>query len=247
MLTKDAQGGLRVAPGRQLYVYQRGTTTQVSVYDASSGGSIVSQPLSADVEGRFPSRWVAAGSYDFYAPGDSLNPTQPWEAIGDAAGLNSRSSAYRLINEERMQASNPAGGPYVMYDGNTFGAETAAGAGQGIFYFDPADYPAGGLVLKCRLRFIVITNAVAPAHTITVTLRRPTTVGGAAGANTITAATDLASAVIATPAANSIVQGNSGDFNAPAVGGLHFTLQISAGSPAGAACVYRAILEARVV
>ncbi len=72
--------GGRVQSGARLYVYDRGTTHEVTGYTTESGSTKVTYPLTADVEGRFPAAWYEAGPYDLYSPDDALNPTQPWNA-----------------------------------------------------------------------------------------------------------------------------------------------------------------------
>lgn len=89
----NATQSLFVAPGKDLYVLERGTPgrtidpedvdateTIVDVYDNPEGtGSPLTQPLTAGASGGFP-YWVAHGSYDLYAPQDTTTPIQPWEA-----------------------------------------------------------------------------------------------------------------------------------------------------------------------
>jgi hypothetical protein len=74
-------------PGVELYIYDRGTTDETTVYLNETGTVEVPQPLKADLEGGFP-YWVAGGTYDFYLPADEYRATTPINLIAlDAAGL----------------------------------------------------------------------------------------------------------------------------------------------------------------
>lgn len=65
--------------GGQVYVYQRGTTTQVPVYGVPTGGSALTQPLST-TDGRVDG-YVDPGSYDLVASKTGFQTlTQAWEA-----------------------------------------------------------------------------------------------------------------------------------------------------------------------
>src|SRR5438270_792143 len=48
------------AGGATAFVYQHGTTTQVSVFQAETGATTIGQPLTCDAGGQ-PPGWVAAG------------------------------------------------------------------------------------------------------------------------------------------------------------------------------------------
>lgn len=69
------------------YVYSRGTTSQVSVYAAASGGSPLTQPLTADSEGRINGYVDVPVQVDLVTTTpDGYSYTQEWEALGAAAG-----------------------------------------------------------------------------------------------------------------------------------------------------------------
>jgi hypothetical protein len=78
------QSGAHPVSGASVFVYQRGTSTQVPVYDASSGGDIIAQPLRTqrgEIEG-----WVDAGSYDLAVSLGNNAYTKQWEAYrGDTS------------------------------------------------------------------------------------------------------------------------------------------------------------------
>jgi hypothetical protein len=73
-------------PGIRLYVRERGTEVSVTGYTTEAGSTKVTYPLVSDAEGRFPTAWFPAGSYDLYCPEDALNPTQPWSPGEAGAG-----------------------------------------------------------------------------------------------------------------------------------------------------------------
>lgn len=67
-------------PGARLYVYDRGTTDEVTGYTTESGSTEVTYPLTAASDGSYTA-WYPSGSYDLYSPDDIVNPTVQWEAI----------------------------------------------------------------------------------------------------------------------------------------------------------------------
>jgi hypothetical protein len=81
-------------PGTAAYVYARDTTTQVSVYAASAGGSPLSQPLTTDVLGRLQG-WVNPASLDIASPTAAFE-TFPYEALS-ASELGGRELGYAEV------------------------------------------------------------------------------------------------------------------------------------------------------
>jgi hypothetical protein len=69
-------GRLTLAPGRNLYVYQRGTTTPATGYTTEAGSTPVTYPLVANSQAKFDA-WYASGRYDIYTPAD--DDTEPWD------------------------------------------------------------------------------------------------------------------------------------------------------------------------
>lgn len=93
LLRKDTRGDVFVADGRKMYVYDTGTTDEVTIYNAASGGSTVSQPLTADDDGQFP-YWVGSeGSYDFYTPADGQTITR---YLGSTPGYLTYSGTWNI-------------------------------------------------------------------------------------------------------------------------------------------------------
>lgn len=93
---------LALDPGAQLYVYQRGTTTQVTGYTTEGGSTQVTYPLTANAEGKFDA-WYAPGSYDLYSPADA--DTEPWEAV---EGIES--GALSALREAWVNVKDPTYG-----------------------------------------------------------------------------------------------------------------------------------------
>lgn len=73
-------------PGASMYVYERGTETEVDVYAASSGGSPLTQPITANDDGSFDA-WITETdlAVDLYLPGDSVSATIPFGDDVEAA------------------------------------------------------------------------------------------------------------------------------------------------------------------
>lgn len=81
-----------VLPNRPVFVYARGTTTPVTLYNAEVGGSAIAQPLMTDGDG-YPQNpaggaaWVDVGSYDVKATG--FDRVIHWEAGSSSSGAPS--------------------------------------------------------------------------------------------------------------------------------------------------------------
>lgn len=79
-LTDSNSAPARFAQRLEVFVYERGTEDEVTLYSAESGGEALPQPLTTDGSGRPRSEgktvWVEEGSYDLAAAGQVV----PWEA-----------------------------------------------------------------------------------------------------------------------------------------------------------------------
>lgn len=65
-----------------IYIYQPGTTTEATVYNASTAGSAITQPITFSAV-RFTHGWIEAGEYDVATSSSKL--TQPVDlTAGDA-------------------------------------------------------------------------------------------------------------------------------------------------------------------
>lgn len=103
--------------------------------------------------------------------------------------------------------------------GNLLDTTSSYSGGQGFIYFDDADYTVGSLTQKLRVRAQVNTNATQPTITFTIGLY-PVTFAGGTNLLTATLGTVVSGSTvaIASPAASSTTQGNSGDFTIPSDG-----------------------------
>lgn len=128
-------------------------------------------------------------------------------------------------------------GTYMFYPGAGLLAVSATGtagssaarAGTESFYFDPADYTANTRTNKLRIRGVCLTNAVAPAMTMTLGLYPVATWGGSSG-NFVTPATlgtvtSGSTVAFASPAVSTQTVSLSGDFTMPSAG--HYVVAVS--------------------
>lgn len=77
-----SQGGhLRPAAGASVLVAERGTSTAATVYQAATGGTTLSNPLTADDAGRVDG-YLPVGSYDLVVTYAGVTYRQPWNATG---------------------------------------------------------------------------------------------------------------------------------------------------------------------
>jgi hypothetical protein len=145
---------VRTAPGRSVYIYRRGTSTEVSLYAAETGATTVSQPLTTN-SGGTPTKngatiWIEPGAYELkvagtaypisvpqFLPTTKPNPTDP--AFGGTGVGEDIAPALRKAIESKAEGTVeiPAG---TFKLGST--VEIPAGInliGQGV----------GGTFLEC--------------------------------------------------------------------------------------------------
>lgn len=85
-ISRDA-GGVVPSPttNASLFVYLRGTTTQVSLYAADTGGSPLTQPINPDINGQYQAWTSDVGRFDLV---ETINgivmPAIQWEAGASA-------------------------------------------------------------------------------------------------------------------------------------------------------------------
>lgn len=82
VVVRDRFGPVR--PSAELFIYERGTETEVDVWADAAKTIPLTQPLVANREGAYPSAWVDHGSYDRVLVGDDENPRQAFEAVSGA-------------------------------------------------------------------------------------------------------------------------------------------------------------------
>lgn len=134
-------------------------------------------------------------------------------------------------------------GTYVISgNGGSVGLASASTASVGVFYLDPANWAASSRTTKYRVLAELPTKGTAPGQTSTFGLYPVSaTSGGAVTLGTVTSGSTVAIA----SNTNTLNQGNSGDFTAPAAGFYAFAV-VSAGAWTGgssAVCKLRLLMR----
>lgn len=127
---------------------------------------------------------------------------------------------------------------------------SAADAGRGLFYFDPANHAAGGHTTKLRISGMVATNNVAPTSDFRFGLYPITAVAGGSAAVTVTLGSVVSGseATITAPAANSLNHVYATDVTAPAAGYYVLVCTVLTNNmAANSAAIVRAVLDYRQV
>lgn len=77
--------GGSVAPGSKLYWYQAGTTTPATTYTSNDLDPLAvnTNPVIADANGRFPTIWLAVGSYKYVLTAATGSPTSPLISVDE--------------------------------------------------------------------------------------------------------------------------------------------------------------------
>lgn len=77
--------GGSVAPGSKLYWYQAGTTTPATTYTSNDLDPLAvnTNPVIADANGRFPTIWLAVGSYKYVLSSATGSPTSPLVSVDE--------------------------------------------------------------------------------------------------------------------------------------------------------------------
>jgi hypothetical protein len=163
----------------------------------------------------------------------------PSEGIADGAitpsklssglDVNGAFTTYRYLGRVVASSTTTLTGPATFLPSEASGLELVpVNVYNHARYFDPADYAVTGRSVKYRLWAGVVTNATAPAVTLTYSLNPVATWGTASTPTVATIGSALASVVITSPAASSRVIGTPVEFDAPAAGWYVFTIAISA-------------------
>jgi len=127
-------------------------------------------------------------------------------------------AVYRLLHQVASAfGAGTAAATYLQTLGNLTNAVNGT-AVTAAPYLDPVDFAVSGKTARYRLQAQVLTNAVAPGVNLTFGLYPVSTVKGAAGGITFNVGTVITGSTVAinAPAKESLNQGNSGDFTAPA-------------------------------
>jgi hypothetical protein len=174
----------------------------------------------------------------------------PDEAFSSSAGMY---ATYRTLLAGTGAAESAAvAGTYAFSQGAD--EILASGTANNEFlpvalYLDDADYTISGRTTKLRLRAQAYTNGAGPGITLTVGLHNITGSTGSAGQNSVTLAAAVAGSTVAfaSPAQNTLTQGNSGDFNVPADGYYALGVVLSGTLAADARVMLAAQLQQRWV
>lgn len=171
----------------------------------------------SDVQENFEAveTWAAGGVGSDNMAANTLTDAQ----FAASAGMY---TAYRtLLNVAATQVAATAAVDYFFGAGGVLQKETVDGNLPQGLYFDDADYTITGRTPKLRVRAQCYTNNTAPAITIAVNLYPISSVaGGPANVAQATLGAAVSGSVVsfASPGANTLSQGVSGDFTIPADG-----------------------------
>ena len=162
-------------------------------------------------------------------------------SVTDTQLASPNNGAYRPIASGGQQiiGAEKEGTRYFMGRSGTGEMEgSTSGNSLLLFYFAKADYEVIGKTQKLRMRAQVVTT-VAPAVTLTFGLYPVTATSS--GQFTIGTVTSGSTIAFATPSANTLNQGNSGDFTIPSDG--YYVIGVAnSGKTAGAgvtACAFQ--------
>jgi hypothetical protein len=140
--------------------------------------------------------------------------------------------------------------PIFLLGSTPYGLATSDSA-RAAFYIDPADHAVAGRTAKMRIASHLITNAVAPANTLTIGLYPVLTFGGSSGnpPNIATVDTPVAGSTVAyiTQAASTAEYQASSDFNIPSAGWYAIGFVVSANAAANSLQTVDTILQVRYV
>lgn len=151
-------------PGSLLYIYLRGTTTQVTVYQDETSATTLTQPLIADSSGEFAG-WVDPDQLDVKLTMDSVDKTVPWDATPGGGVVGQSEPTLKVIRGIVATGTSPS-----IVEGTGFTVSAGAtGQAQVNFTVPFSDLPAmvgNGVTLAPRM--VMIYNASANNGTITV-------------------------------------------------------------------------------
>lgn len=151
--------------------------------------------------------------------------------------VRDNNSSYKTLLATGAKATTAAttSTKYWMFSAATDNTTIVAASNNAVgemVYLASADHAVTGLTTKLRLRVAVLT-ATAPAITITFNLY---SIQNSAGTLSLNATVSGSTVAVATPAANSNVVQDSGDFTFPADGlyGIGYTVSGTAAANYGA-------------
>jgi hypothetical protein len=163
------------------------------------------------------------------------------------AGSSGMYSAYRTITLANAILDDGAASGVSIFTPSGLITNNAQFSSAGVqpIWLDDADFAVSGRTTRLRVRAMCLTNdAAGLAVTATVGLYPITAVDGTADNSNISLGTVVTGSTVAfaSPAVDTINQGNSGDFDVPADGAYMFGVNLS-GTPAANS---QAILSAQL-
>lgn len=182
-----------------------------------------------------------------FEPGSLLLPSDVNQMQEDTA----RSvELYRELVSGSARLDAPAGGgPYLLGAALTGGITAAsAAAGLCVFRWDP-EWVAESEPVKrttyLRIRATLLTNATAPAITFTTGLYPVTAAGGAASTVSVTLGSVITGSTVAfaSPAKETLGNGHTEDFAAPAAGYYALAVAVSGSAAASSSVAVRAAVQ----
>ena len=196
-----------------------GTRYYVAQNDAAT--KYISISVGQDVSQSDPASQAELNAHE--ADTTSVHGITDTTDIPDANLASPNNPAYKMAIPWRMalHADTQVAATYALPEGFYVSAASAATNSQmGVVYLDPADFAVTGLTTKYRLRATALVNTIAPAITFTFGLYPVTATAGGADAGNATLGTVATGSTVAfaSPGVQSLNQGNSGDFTAPAAG-----------------------------
>lgn len=181
--------------------------------------------------------------------GGFLRDTTTGALIVASDEINDAFTSYRLLFDRGGQVAGATTTPVRLLYPEGVITGSANAAGRAAFALAPTLHAVTGRTTKLYISAVVLTNATAPAVTITAGLYPLSAPAGTSGNVTVTVGTVVTGSTVAfaTPAAQSVVTGNSGDFDIPAAGAYALGFALSGSSAAGSDFVLRTQLYMRQV
>lgn len=126
----------RVQANVDLNIYERGTTTPVTVYEEESGGTTLTQPLTTNSEGQVEA-WVEEGPLDLHCSDDDVEPTRYWDAISATSVALIREAPLNVKDAQFGAVGDDSANDAAAIDAVLAYAKTAS---DSEIYFPPGRY-----------------------------------------------------------------------------------------------------------
>lgn len=201
--------------------------------------------------------WAKVDYHD-HSPGKGVQV--PTEGIADSAITSVKLAAaldpsgayltYRNYLRGVGSAAFTTGSTYMFSHANV-GTLAGVDSARSVVRIEPGDHAVSGRTAKMRLATTLLTNAVAPANTLTIALYPVLTFGGASGAAptvaTLGAAVTGSTGTFVTPAASASIYQATDDFDVPGAGWYVIGLTVNVAPAANAQQTVETTLQVRYV